>query len=279
MEKEEKKETEGSVINSTKQPNTITSLKNDFIALGVKPGDTIIMHSSLSKIGWTVGGSVAVITAILEILTPDGTLVMPTFTSGNSEPSDWEHPPVPKNWWDTIRNEMPAFNPKVTPTRGMGIIVETFRNWPGVSRTNHPVSSFAAWGKHANFILDNHDLEADLGEETPLSRLYELNGSILLLGVTHENNTSLHLAEYRSDFPGKKHNITGSAMMVNNQRKWVEWKEIDLNPDDFEQLGADYESSIDYQLGKVGEANARLISLRSIVDFAIEWLPKNRKAP
>jgi len=279
MEKEEKKETEGSVINSTKQPNTTASLKSDFMALGVKPGDTIIMHSSLSKIGWTVGGSVAVIKAILEILTPDGTLVMPTFTGGNSEPSAWEHPPVPKNWWVRIRNEMPAFDPKITPTRGMGIIVETFRNWPGVSRTNHPVSSFAAWGKHANFILDNHDLEADLGEETPLSRLYELNGSILLLGVTHENNTSLHLAEYRSEFPGKKHNITGSAMMVNNQRKWVEWKEIDLNPDDFEQLGLDYESSIDYQLGKVGEANARLISLRSIVDFAIEWLPKNRKAP
>ena len=279
MEKEKKKETEKSVINSTKQPNTITSLKSDFMALGVKPGDIIIMHSSLSKIGWTVGGSVAVIKAIMEILTPNGTLVMPTFTGANSEPSKWENPPVPKNWWVTIRNEMPAFDPNITPTRGMGIIVETFRNWPGVSRTNHPISSFAAWGKHANYILDNHDLEADLGEETPLSRLYELNGSILLLGVTHENNTSLHLAEYRSEFPGKKYDITGSAMMVNNQRKWVEWKEIDLNPDDFEQLGVDYESSIDYQLGKVGEANARLISLRSIVDFAIEWLPKNRKAP
>ena len=279
MEKEKKKETEGNIVNSTKQPNTITSLKSDFMALGVKPGYIIIMHSSLSKIGWTVGGSVAVLKAMMEILTPDGTLVMPTFTSDNSEPSEWEHPPVPKSWWDTIRNEMPAFDPKITPTRGMGTIVETFRNWPDVLRNNHPVSSFAAWGKHANFILDNHDLEADLGEETPLSRLYELNGAILLLGVTHENNTSLHLAEYRSEFPGKKHNITGSAMMVNNQRKWVEWKELDLNSDDFEQLGADYESSFDYQLGKVGEANARLISLRSIVDFAIEWLPKNRKAP
>jgi len=279
MENEKKKETEGSVVNYTKQPNTISSLKRDFIALGIKPGDIIIMHSSLSKIGWTVGGSVAVIKSMMDLLTPDGTLVMPTFTSDNSEPSEWENPPVPKSWWDTIRNEMPAFNPKITPTRGMGLIVETFRNWPDVLRNNHPVSSFAAWGKHANFIIENHDLEADLGEGSPIARLYELNGLILLLGVTHENNTSLHLAEYRSEFPGKKYNNTGSAMMVKNQRKWVEWKELELNSDDFEQLGTEFESRFDFKLGKIGEAKARLISLRTIVDFGIKWLPKNRKIP
>ena len=279
MENEKKKETEGSVVNYTKQPNTISSLKSDFIALGVKPGDIIIMHSSLSKIGWTVGGSVAVIKSMMDLLTPDGTLVMPTFTGDNSEPSEWENPPVPKSWWDIIRNEMPAFNPKITPTRGMGLIVETFRNWPGVLRNNHPVSSFAAWGKHANFIIDNHVLEADLGEGSPIARLYELNGLILLLGVTHENNTSLHLAEYRSEFPGKKYNNTGSAMMVKNQRKWVEWKELELNSDDFEQLGAEFESSFDFKLKKIGEAKARLISLRTIVDFGVKWLPKNRKIP
>lgn len=279
MENEKKKGTEESVVNSTKQPNTISSLKRDFMALGVKPGDIIIMHSSLSKIGWTVGGSVAVIKAIMEILTLDGTLVMPTFTGDNSDPSKWENPPVPKSWWETIRKEMPAFNPKITPTNGMGLMVETFRNWPEVLRNDHPISSFAAWGNHANSILDNHDLEADLGEGSPISRLYDLNGLILLLGVTHANNTSLHLAEYRSEFPGKKYNMTGSGMMVNNQRKWVEWKELDLNPDDFEQLGAEFESTNDYKLGKVGEADARLISLRSIVDFGIKWLPKNRKTP
>jgi len=279
MENDKKKETEESVINFTQKPNTITSLKSDFEALGVKPGAIIIVHSSLSKIGWTVGGPVSVIRALMQTLTPEGTLVMPTFSSGNSEPSKWEYPPVPESWWNTIREEMPAFDPNITPTRGMGTVAETFRSWPKVLRSNHPISSFAAWGKHAKFITDNHELKGDLGEGSPISRLYELDGQILLIGVTHENNSSIHLAEYRSDFPGKKNVNHGCAMMVNNQRKWVEWEELDVDSDDFEQLGTDFESTINYIPKKVGEAKARLMSLRPIVDFGVEWLKTNRKVP
>jgi len=279
MESDKKKETEESVVNFTQKPNTLNSLKRDFAALGVKPGAIVIMHSSLSKIGWTVGGPVSVIRALMQTLTPEGTLVMPTFSSGNSEPSKWENPPVPERWWDTIRKEMPAFEPDITPTRGMGTIVDTFRSWPNVLRSNHPISSFVAWGKHAKFITENHELIGDLGEGSPISRLYELNGQILLVGVNHESNSSIHLAEYRSDFPGKKYDKTGCAMLINNQRKWVEWEELDLNPDDFEQLGADFESTIDYKPGKIGLAESRLIPLRAIVDFGVEWLKKNRKVP
>jgi len=279
MESDKKKETEGSVVKFTQTLNTLTSLKRDFEALGVKPGANIIMHSSLSKIGWTVGGPVSVIKALMQILTSEGTLVMPTFSSGNSEPSKWENPPVPESWWDTIRKEMPAFEPKITPTRGMGTIVDTFRNWPDVLRSNHPMSSFAAWGKHAKFITENHELISDLGEGSPISRLYELNGQILLVGVSHENNSSIHLAEYRSDFPGKKYDKTGCAMLIKNQREWIEWEELDLDPDDFEELGKDFESEINYKPGKIGLAESRLIPLRATVDFGVEWLKKNRKVP
>jgi aminoglycoside 3-N-acetyltransferase len=279
MESDKKKETEGSVANYTSKPNTITSLKRDFKALGVKPGAIIIMHSSLSKIGWTVGGSVSVIRALTQTLTPEGTLIMPTFTSGNSEPSNWENPPVPKSWWDTIRKEMPAFEPEITPTRGMGTIVETFRKWPNVLRSNHPTSSFAACGKNAKFITDNHELIGDLGEGSPISRLYELDGQILLIGVSHENNSSIHLAEYRSDFSGKRYIKTGCAMLIKHQRKWVEWEELNVDSDDFAQLGADYESTINYIPGKIGMANSRLIPIRGIVDFGVEWLKQKRKVP
>jgi aminoglycoside 3-N-acetyltransferase len=272
----ENKISEGDVVKLTKQPNTITSLERDFKTLGVEKGSIIIMHSSLSKIGWTVGGPVSVIKALTQVLTSEGTLVMPTFTSENSEPSEWENPPVPKGWWDIIRKEMPAFEAKITPSRTMGCIVETFRNWSNVFRSNHPNSSFTAWGKQAKYITENHGLEAEMGENTPLSRLYDLNGQILLVGVNHENNSSLHLAEYRSDFPGKSYIQNGCAMMVNNQRQWVEWEGLDVDSDDFEQLGKDYESKFNYKPGKIGLAEARLISLRDIVDFGVDWLKENR---
>ena len=273
---ENNKKSENKVVKSTQKPNTITTLKNDFKALGVKPGSVIIMHSSLSKIGWTAGGPVAVIEAIMQILTSEGTLIMPTFSGDNSDPSFWNNPPVPKSWWDIIRNEMPAYHPKKTPTRGVGVISEIFRNWPNVFRSNHPMSSFAAWGKHAEFITRNHELLADLGENSPLARIFDLDGLILLIGVSHENNSSLHLAECRSIFKNKRYRLTGSAILLNGKRKWVSWEELDLDTDDFELLGSDFESKIKYTPGKVGLAETRLLSQREMVNFAIEWFEKNR---
>ncbi|MFX1573809.1 MAG: aminoglycoside N(3)-acetyltransferase [Promethearchaeota archaeon] len=272
------KKSEGDTVNETIIPNTITTLKRDFEVLGIKHGSIIIMHSSLSTLGWTVGGPVSVIQALMETLTSKGTLVMPTFSGDNTEPSKWENPPVPEEWWDIIRNEMPAYHPETTPTRGVGKIVEIFRKWPNVIRSNHPTTSFAAWGKYAKLITKNHNLEIDLGENSPLARIYELDGKILLLGVNHSNNTSIHLAEYRCEFPGKRYILNGCAMMVNNERQWVEWEELDHNSDDFEQLGKDYEAEIGYKPGKVGLAEARLISQRDIIDFAQGWFKKNRKS-
>jgi aminoglycoside 3-N-acetyltransferase len=267
---------EKNIIESTAKPNSINTLKDDFIKLGVKPGNLIIMHSSLSKIGWTIGGPVSVIKAMLEVLTPEGTLVMPAHTGDNSEPSYWEHPPVPEDWWELIRNEMPAYEPEITPTRGIGIIAEIFRKWPNIYRSDHPVISFAAWGKHAKFITQGHKIGIDLGEGSPIAKIYDLKGQILLLGVTHESNTSLHLAEYRSNFNGKKYQKTGSAMIKDGKREWVEWEELDIDSDDFEKIGEDYEKENHFLIGKIGLAEARLISQPEIIDYAVGWLTKNR---
>lgn len=269
-------EHEFDVIKKTSIPNTADSLKSDLRALGVKPASTIIMHSALSKIGWTVGGPVSVIKAVMEILTPKGTLVMPSFTGDNSEPSKWENPPVPQDWCEIIRRNMPAFQPSITPTRGLGIIAETFRKYPDVIRSEHPISSFAAWGKYAKQITENHELDSDLGEDSPLARIYDLDGQILLIGASHSNNSSLHLAEYRSKYKGKKFVSNGSAILIKNKRKWVVWNELNHNSDDFEKLGHDFEAIAQYQTKKVGLAESRVLSQRKIVDFAVKWMSKNR---
>lgn len=86
----------------------------------------------------------------------------------------------------------------------MGVIPDTFRKQRGVMRSSHPQVSFAAWGANAGDIVTGHDLDNGLGEHSPLARIYDRHGWVLLLGVGHERNTSLHLSEHRASYPGKK---------------------------------------------------------------------------
>ena len=92
-------------------PSTVTSLAADLSAAGLEAGAVVLVHSSLSQIGWVAGGPVAVVQALMQVLTPKGTLMMPTHTSDNSDPANWANPPVPESWWPIIRAEMPAFDP------------------------------------------------------------------------------------------------------------------------------------------------------------------------
>ena len=147
--------------------------------------------------------------ALMDVVTPEGTLVMPEHSGDLSDPANWRHPPVPENWWNIIRESMPAYHPDYTPSRGMGAIPEVFRTMPEVIRSDHPEVSFAAWGKHATFITSNHSLDYSLGENSPLAKIYDLNGKVLLLGVGFENNTSFHLSEIRAR--GIKYRKTRSA--------------------------------------------------------------------
>src|SRR5512136_1383176 len=128
--------TEVDAIQDASLPRTRDSLAADLRALGSTHGMAVIVHSSLSALGWVSGGSVAVVQALMDVLTPAGTLVMPTHTGDLSDPSFWQDPPVPETWWPIIRDTMPTFEPEVTPTRRMGRIVETFRTWPGTLRSS-----------------------------------------------------------------------------------------------------------------------------------------------
>ena len=264
-------------VENTPHPNTRASLAEDLRQVGLKAGDVVIVHSALSKLGWTVGGAETVVLALMDVVTSAGTLVMPTHSANNTDPAMWENPPVPENWWPIIYEHMPAYNPQTTPTRQMGAIVDCFRSFPEVCRSSHPSMSFAAWGQHAEFVTANHDLSEDVGDKSPLGHIYELDGKILLLGVPHSNNTSLHLAEFRSDYPGKKHETQGAAMLVNGKRQWVNYEVLEIDSDDFVAVGTAFEESIDYQPGKVGQAETRLLSQCAIVDFAVQWFYENRQ--
>jgi len=253
-------------------PNTVASLKTDLKNIGLEKNMNIVVHSSLSKIGWVCGGPVAVIDALKEIITCEGTIVMPAHTGELSEPSYWENPPVPESWWNTIRDTMPAFDREFTPTRAMGSIAETFRVSRDTSRSSHPQCSFSAWGRYSSYICEDHSLDFPLGDRNPLSKLYELDGHILLLGVDFDRNTSLHLSEFRCK---KMPNIKqGAPIKENGERIWKTFDNIDYSPCDFNEIGRDFVSQRPCKSGKVGEARVYLMKIRDLVDFGTEWMKK-----
>ena len=270
---------ESQVVHKTETPVTVESLQAEFKALGIEKGMVLLVHSSLSVMGWVCGGAVAVIIALQEVLGKTGTLVMPTHSTDLSDPSQWKNPPVPESWWQCIRETMPAYDPDLTPTRSMGKIAETFRKQRGVLRSAHPQSSFCARGPQASYITDNHALAFGFGEHSPLARIYDLRGSVLLLGVGHSSNTSIHLAEYRSDFPTKRIVQEGAPVSQAGSRTWTTFEDIDVDASDFDRIGEDFLRSDEgkmVQHGKVGKANCQLMPQRAVVDFAVDWLEKNR---
>lgn len=252
------------------EPNTVESLSADFKKLGVQKGMTIIVHSSLKSLGWVCGGAVAVVESLMDVVGEEGTIVMPTHSSDLSEPSYWENPPVPAEWWETIRNKMPPFDPKTTPTFGMGKIVECFRTYEGVKRSYHPTSSFAAWGKNSEYITNEHSLEFSLCEQSPLQKLYDLQGYILLIGVGYDNNTSLHLAECHADscFTCEQ----GSPIFENGVRVWKKYEEFLYDVEFFNEIGRAFENDYPVQHGRVGMSDCRLIPQKELVDYAAKWL-------
>lgn len=265
------------IVAATSQPATVSSLVRDLHALGVEEGATVFVHSSLSSLGWVAGAAQAVVIALQEAVGEAGTLAMPAHSTSLSEPSQWQHPPVPESWWDTIRAETPAFDPRLTPTRGMGRIPETFRSAPGTLRSDHPQASVVARGPNARFLTEDHQLDSGVGEGSPMARLYDLDGWVLLLGVTHARNTSLHLAEYRATFPGKKTDRQGAPVMVDGERRWVEFEDLDWDEDDFPEIGAAFEAATDeVRVGKIAQAESRLMRQRPLVDFGVQWMEEHR---
>lgn len=266
---------ERDAVDAVDVPLTVDSIAADLRSLGASAGDTLIVHSSLRSLGWVAGGAQAIVEALQRAATPDGTVVVPTFTGQYSDPAVWSNPPVPDDWVDGMPERLPAFRPAATPTRDMGAVPECLRDYPGAVRSRHPEYSFAAWGANAESVVANHEFDYGLGDGSPLAEVYDRDGSVLLLGVGHEVNSSLHLAEYRADISPETVNHR-APVLQEGERTIVEYEDIAISTEDFEDLGADFERAVGAAEGPVGAGTATLLDQPALVDYGVEWLEDHR---
>ncbi len=256
---------------------TISMFIEQVRALGVEPGMTLVVHSSLSSLGFMVGGAPAVILALEEVLGEQGTLAMPTHSGDLTDPAGWQNPPVPEDWHVTIRESMPAFRTDLTPSEGVGIIPESFRKQDGTLRSYHPFVSWAARGPHAETITSDHALSMSSGETSPVARLYDLAAKVLFIGSNWDCNTSFHLAEYRNRFAERKRCTRGGPVLTDTgSTRWVTYDDIYWYDADFMEIGAAFETSGKVRTGLIGKANCKLFPQRDAVDFAVKWMNAHR---
>ena len=156
--------------NEKNKPIESVVTKDSFIKaleyVGLGPNMNIEVHSSLSSFGYVVGGARTIVDALMEVITDGGTILMPTQTSDNSDPSSWENPPALPSVWKELRENMPAYDPERSDLWYMGDVVENFRHRDGVIFSNHPSNSFAAWGRYARLLCNRQSLHFPLAEES-----------------------------------------------------------------------------------------------------------------
>jgi aminoglycoside 3-N-acetyltransferase len=172
-----------------------SDLVDAFRSLGICTGDIVMMHCSLSKIGYIDGGACTVIDAITEIIRTDGTLVVPTLNFGGDM----------YTYFENYDNANP-FDTNHTPSR-MGRISETVRTMPGAARSVHPSHSVAAVGPMAEYLTkDHHQSSRAFGKNSPYYRICKKGGKFMLFGVDFKSFTAIHVIEdIVEDFPFPVH--------------------------------------------------------------------------
>jgi aminoglycoside 3-N-acetyltransferase len=173
---DDRKTTEAAAMPITKE-----RLKSDLRRLGLAFGDAVYAHTSLKSIGWIDGGPDTLIEAFLEALGPGGTLAVPSHTC-------------------VFPDRSTPYDPGKS-TVCTGAFPEHVRLFPGAVRSAHPSHSSVAVGAKSQALMASHSLTDPFGYDSPLHRLYRTGGKVLLLGVGHAANTSLHLAESLAGMP------------------------------------------------------------------------------
>lgn len=205
---------------------TRSDLVRDLGALGVRPGGVLIVHTRRSAIGWVAGGAETVVTALLDVLGPAGTLM--AYIGWNDSTgglTGW-----PPQWQEAYRSERPPFNPGFSETdRQMGRVPERIRTWPGAKVSGSHFRRMAAIGSAAGWLTEDQPWNHGFGPGSPLARLVEADGQVLLLGAPLDRLTILHHAESLAGSPRKRMARHVIPVREDGQITWREVRDHDTS--------------------------------------------------
>ncbi len=271
-------------------PVSGSQLVADLRALGLRAGAVTMAHTRMSALGWVVGGSETVVRALLEALGPDGTLM--AFAGWEDNPfhlAAW-----PPAWREAYEAAMPPFDGAVSEAkRAHGRLPERIRTWPGARRSADPEANIVALGARAAWIVAEQPPDDPWGTRSPLARLVETDGQVLLLGAPLGTITLLHHAEAIADAPRKR--LVTYRMPLRAADGGVRWREtttidtsrgafpyariVGPDRDAFAVIGQAALAEGIGTSGRVGQAVAHLFPARDLVHFATQWMQSHFGAP
>ncbi|MBL1068133.1 aminoglycoside 3-N-acetyltransferase [Streptomyces sp. 7-21] len=274
---------EMSLLRLSGGPVTRSRIARDLAALGVGEGDVVMFHTRLSALGYVTGGPQTVIGALLDVVGSRGTLMV---TTGWNDALPYEFLSWPQQWQDAVRAEHPAFDPaRSEACHDYGRLPEALRCWPGAVRSRHPDASFAALGAAADALMAEHPWDDPHGPGSPLARLAECGGRVLLLGAPLDSMTLLHHAEALAEAPGKRFVEYEQPVLENGRRVWRRFRDIDSDEGAFDYSGAvpagrwPFEVIVQDMLaaglgrrGTVGAAESYLFEAAPAVRFGVRWI-------
>jgi aminoglycoside 3-N-acetyltransferase len=253
--------------------HTEGSLLADLQRLGVPRGGVLVVHSGYRALGEVVGGPAAVARALLGAAGPAGTLLVPTFTTNLIDPYTWPVPPSPEER-ERLMAAMPTFDPARSEPHHMGAVTLALWRLPGARRSDHPVTSWAAIGPRAEELTADHPREDPEGLDGPVGRAWRADASVLLVGVDHDADTTIHLVESVLEMPHLEALPDRYPVAAPGGREWRPIDKTTKCSDGFVKLEPHLERAGVIRRGKVGDADAQLLRSRDIVRVVAELVTR-----
>lgn len=251
---------------------------DDLRALGVRPGDLLMVHASLRRLGLPrPDGAQRLLDALDEAVGPNGTLLM---VLGTEAPSEFANAlPIADRAAALVGT--PGVHLATAPALAeVGAFAEFFRKAPGTRISDNPNARFAARGPAAEDLFRDAPWHDYYGPGSPLERLVQRGGKVLRLGANPDTVTVLHYAEHLADVPDKRRVRWDYVLATPDgpRHVWVEGLDdaegiVDYDgPDYFAEILHAWLATGGGAQGRVGDAAAELIDAGALVRFAAAWM-------